>query len=373
MVGRTDVDQAALAPLLAQKTGQPYSQKNVDATIAALKRSGKAEDVQLSVTPEFDGLRVRFVLQPALYFGIYEFPGALGIFSYSRLLQVSNYTNQEPYSSDLVEQGRSALTQFFRRTGFFLAEVTPRIQPDQAHGLVNVSFQVTLNRRAKIGNISTEGASAEETARLQKSLRSIMARIRGAYMKDGSTFTMRKLNTATSFLQRELAGRQHLTARVKLVGANYHRETNRADVIFNVASGPDVKITLTGAHVWSWTRRSLIPIYQENLVNPELIEEGQRNLVSHFESKGYFETKVTTDVNRQPSNVAILYSINRGGRHKVEKVTVTGNQHFTEKRILSSISVRQAQWLSHGKYSDQLLRSSANSISALYKMPAMAR
>ena len=44
-------------------------------------------------------MRVRFVLQPALYFGVYEFPGAIRSFPYSRLLQISNYQSQEPYSA----------------------------------------------------------------------------------------------------------------------------------------------------------------------------------------------------------------------------------------------------------------------------------
>ena len=38
-----------------------------------------------------------FVLQPAVYFGIYQFPGAER-FSYSRLILASNYAPQEPYS-----------------------------------------------------------------------------------------------------------------------------------------------------------------------------------------------------------------------------------------------------------------------------------
>ena len=33
-------------------------------------------------------------------------------------------------------------------------------------------------------------------------------------------------------------------------------------------------------------------MYQENAVNDELIKEGQHNLISYFQAKGYFDTTV---------------------------------------------------------------------------------
>ncbi|HUK19695.1 MAG TPA: POTRA domain-containing protein, partial [Bryobacteraceae bacterium] len=85
LAGRPDVDTKSLLPLLAQKAGEPFSQAKVDASIAALQRTGKFDKVQLDVRPEARGVRVLFVLQPALYFGIFEFPGAERL-SYARLL-----------------------------------------------------------------------------------------------------------------------------------------------------------------------------------------------------------------------------------------------------------------------------------------------
>ena len=55
-------------------------------------------------------------------------------------------------------------------------------------------------------------------------------------------------------------------AQVKLVSANYHPETNLADVTFQVMPGPETNVSITGAHLWSWTRKKLIPIYQEKHV-----------------------------------------------------------------------------------------------------------
>ena len=79
------------------------------------------------------------------------------------------------------------------------------------------------------------------------------------------------------------------------------------------------------------------------MINGELIDEGQRNLTSYFQSKGYFDVKVTTELNRQPNAISLVYRIEQGPRHKVENVTVSGNRHFSDRELLSSSRRPQGQ------------------------------
>ena len=39
-------------------------------------------------------------------------------------------------------------------------------------------------------------------------------------------------------------------------------------------------------------------------------------------------SKVTTELNRQPNAISLVYRIERGPRHKVEDITISGNQHI---------------------------------------------
>ena len=168
VIGQPDSVISRLEPLVRQKAGQPFSEQQVEASITALKSEGKFQDVQLQVRPEASGVRVRFVPQPALYFGVYEFPGAIRTFPYSLLLQIANYQSQEPYSAFDVQQAETNLTSFFRRAGFFQVTVHAQLQPDSTGGLVNVDFQTDLKRRAKIGQIMIEGVSPAETKKARE-------------------------------------------------------------------------------------------------------------------------------------------------------------------------------------------------------------
>src|ERR1700675_4134356 len=145
VAGRPDFVQQQLLPLLLQREGEPFSKDKVDQSVEALKHSGAAKEVELDIRPEPEGIRLIFVLQPAMYFGIYEFPGSRH-FAYSRLLQVSDYPPRGAYNARDVENTQTLLLKFFRQNGYFEAEVKPRLQTDTVHGLVNGFFQITLNR-----------------------------------------------------------------------------------------------------------------------------------------------------------------------------------------------------------------------------------
>jgi outer membrane protein insertion porin family len=371
LAGQPDGTPRRLMALIAQPINTPYSQQKVNETAAALLKSGVAKDVEVQVNPAPEGLHVVFVLKPAYYFGVFTFPKAEKVFTYTRLLQAANYSKQEPFSQEKVEEAESSLLEFFHRTGFFMATVEPKMQTDDAHRVVNVEYVINLKRRAKFGNVVLAGVSQQETKKLNDSLRSVRARLKGAYIKPGKQYSLKRLNTATTFLQQQLGSQHFLAARVKLVSTLYNPETNRTDIRYDITQGPRIEIKLAGAHVWGRTQKKLIPMYQENAVDPDLVNEGAQDLTSYFQSKGFFGAKVQSKIQRDPSGgVTVLYQINKGPRGKVEAIEFHGNEHFSDKDLKSYVPVTKRTPLmpfSHGKYSEQLVRKSVKNIEGLYR------
>ncbi|HEX6502168.1 MAG TPA: POTRA domain-containing protein [Terriglobales bacterium] len=367
LAGQPNLDSKDLLPLLAQQAKEPFSQAKVDQSIAALKQTGRFHDVQLEVRPDPQGVRVLFVLQPAAYFGIYTFPGATRQFAYSRLLQISNYPPKGSYSERDVQDARNALETFFRRNGYFEAEVNPEVTTNPPWGLVNVVFHTKLNRRAKFGEVVIRGTTDQETTRLRAALHSFTARLRRSAIRPGKTYRMGTVQRATQYIANALGKQGYLGAQVKLAGADYSPQSNRANIVYDVNTGPIIRVNVAGAHLWPWSRRKLLPVYQQAGVDPELIQEGRQNLISYFQSKGYFDAKVDTKVDQQDSSETILYQVTKGPRHKVKSVAIAGNQHYSEKQLLPQLKVEKARFYSHGKYSNKLVRTSVKNLESFYK------
>lgn len=368
LAGQPERNTEDLLPLIQQRANKTFSQARINATVEALRKKGY-QSVEIEIRPEADGIRVLFVLQPAFYFGIYTFPEATRRFSYSRLLQIADYPPRGPYAQLDIDSAKEKLTHFLQKSGYFQAEVQPQIEVDKQHGIVNVVYHAKLGRRARFGIIDIAGTSPVEATQLERKLHSWIARLRSSALIKGKPYSSKQVQNATAYLNTALMKQGFLGAQVKLIGAEYDPATNRADIHFEVATGPKVRTEIIGVHLWSWTKQNLLPVYQQAGTNPEIIQEGRQNLLSYMQKKGFFDAQVTAEVEPQPGTETITYRVSKGARHKVTDVELAGNHHLSSQDLLSSVTVEKKNrwWIfSHGRYSEQLVRESANNLEKIY-------
>ena len=366
IAGRPDLSTHQFASALIQKAGQPFSRQQVLASAAAVRAQGHFPEVRVEVDPDPQGVRVLLIVEPAVYYGIYKFPGA-SLFAYSRLLQVANYPVQIPYSAPEVERDRQALLAFYRQQGYFRAGVTTELKIDDAHHIANVAFDSTLGRKAKFGVVVIAGLPDDNDHRLENSLRGFLARLRQAAIRPGKPYHHSTLTRAATYLQGELQKRGLLSAQVRLAGADYHADTNRADIHFSVKPGAPVKVDIAGAHLWKWDREKLLPMYQGIGVDEESVQEGKQALTSFFQNKGYFDVKVDAAVQNEANQAHVVYRITREKKHKVEDVKLSGDTQLRASELMPQIVVEKKHFLSRGKFSQQLLRTSIANLKAVYQ------
>src|SRR5580700_1377601 len=144
LASRPEADVEYLRALIVQKTGQPYSNAKIQQSITALLATREFTSARVEVSPENGGLRLTFVLEPAYYLGLVQFPGAVPQFSYTRLLQVVTFSEGSPFLKRQMNDATGALQTFLARSGYFAATVNPRTDIDDKHKLVNPIFEVTL-------------------------------------------------------------------------------------------------------------------------------------------------------------------------------------------------------------------------------------
>ena len=151
LVANPKISVDSLRPQVQQRTGEAYTTSKVESTISALKGTGRFSQVEVDVKPDPGGVHLTFMLEPALYFGIFQFPGTTNKFTYRRLLQVIDIPNQTPYKQELVAKAGEALVQFLISAGYFRAQVQTEPQFDETHMLL----AVTMSERASAGRCPT--------------------------------------------------------------------------------------------------------------------------------------------------------------------------------------------------------------------------
>ncbi len=366
-----DVD--SLRSSIAQKAGQPYSQALVQASVTLLQRAQGSETVTVDVIPDISGLRLDFILEPAYYLGMVDFQGISKSFSYTRLLQVVDLQQEFPYDQARIPVAEAALLNFLQRNGFFQAKAHADLQIDDANRLVNVTFSVQAGEQARIGSVELHGPAGSEPSWLLRKTRSLRARFTGGLLKPGKPYTPERIKAATSLIKLSLARQHRLESKVQEAPPQYHADTNRVDVSFNVEAGPLVLVTVTGARLSAIPFASkrqlkkLIPIFSESAIDPDLVQEGQQNLTNYFQNKGFFDAKVTTNLQQQPDRVVLSYNIDRGTKYKVDRISFQGNSRIAAKDLSPVVQVKRAHVWTHGSISQKLLKQSADNLLALYR------
>jgi outer membrane protein insertion porin family len=373
LVADPHLDVGDFKSLVTLQPGSSFSGKEVQASTAALKAAGKFTSVDLSITPGVAGLRLTFILEPAYYMGVVDFPGITRQFSYTRLLQVVNLPDESPYDKGQLPTAENALVKFLHSRGYFQAQVHAEAQLDDRNQLANVIFHVEPGKPAQIGSIQIEGPADGESSRLLAALGSWRARLSGALLKHGKTYTPGRIQRATSLLKSTLAREKRLASVVRENPPQYHADSNRVDVSFHVEIGPEVTVRVTGARLSvipflsGKEIKKLVPIYSEAAIDHDLVEEGQRNLVDYFQSKGFFDAKVNTNFERQPNQILLVYEIDKGTRHRIEDISFHGNRHFRDDQLRSQLTIRKSHIWSRGAISQKLLEKSINNLEARYR------
>ncbi len=263
------------------------------------------------------------------------------------------------YTQRKLDASQASIEQALTDNGFYEAKVERREQLDAPNSQVNVIYNIDPGRQAKVGNVKVDGTPGMSLEQFRKTSK----------LKAGSKVNRQTVSRALSRLRKYYDKKQRWAGAVTLETKEYHPETNQLDYSFQAKEGPLVKVQVEGAKYSRSTIERLVPIYEEGTVDLDLVNEGAHNLRADLQGKGYFDATVTHEpVHNTPDETTVLYKVDRGAEHRVDSVRIEGAKYFDHDTLAEHISVRPANFIErHGTYSQALVESDVNNLTALYQ------
>ncbi len=243
--------------------------------------------------------------------------------------------------------------------GYYEAAVSYQLTPHDETRQMEITFLVEQGPIARVGSVTIHDDTGIDPAKIQKITK----------LKSGKKVSNDHLSRAMERLRNYYQKNQHLEAQVRLAGRDYHEDTNTLDYNFSVDEGSRVVITAAGGKISQREMKKLIPVYQENTVDEDLLNEGRRNLRNYLQTKGYFDATVEVARKEDPEHdlVNIVYAIDPGQRQKLATVKIAGNHYFTTSTIRERMTITPASWVDlNGRFSQKMLTDDVASIKALY-------
>src|SRR5207244_3494838 len=212
----------------------------------------------------------------------------------------------------------------------------------------NVALHFVTSTNYFIGEITVEGTPAHPAANQVESATKLQL---------GELYTREKISRAVQKIYQLMQENGYYQSTINEAEVK-HPEPQQIDIVFRISPGPQVEIVTEGFKISHSVLKRNVPVYEENALDDDLLNEGRRNLLNFMQTRGYFDAKVTLQKRSGPDENAlrVIYIVDSGPRHKLVKVEIIGNKMFSDDQLRSRMQVQPAgRVLAHGRYSQGLL------------------
>jgi len=343
---------------LPLQAGKPYRTDVERATLKQLFATGLYADITTIATPEPGGVRIDFVVAQNYFIGVTRVQGLREPPSEPQALAALNLQLGDTFTEDGLEAALKRLTETLDNNGLYQARLNAKLDRNPQTHLVDVTVVVNPGPRARFGEIRFVNHSRFNDHEL----------LERSKLKPGKSVTADRIRSGTDRLRQYLAKKNYLTARVDNQRGEYDAKKNTLPLTIRVDAGPEVRVVVEGAKVGGKQIKKLVPIYQEGAVDPDLLEEGRRNLHDYFERQGYFNSQVSYETREEEEGKqeTIVYTVERGTKSRLVGVAFSGNHYFSNELLTSRLAIQPASFLSPGRFSPRLLESDVDSIRGIY-------
>lgn len=347
------------------EAGKPLDPEKVAESLRALYRTGDYADLRAVVSPENEGVRLDFVARENLFFNVVRLEGLEPPPSEASAVAAMQIGLGQTYRKEIVEEALERLRETLRDEGLYRAEVSAETVPHPERHQIDVIVHVKPGPRDRVASVQLKNDTAYRDSTLLSSFK----------MKAGQAITSARVQRGTERVRKFLAKKGHLSARVNVRRGEFDAAKNAAVIFLEVTQGPRVEVSVNGAKFSEGELKRLIPIYQEGAVDPDLLEEGKRNLRERLERQGYFDADASYKIGMhdvktsawQGTQETITYAVERGDKHKLVGIEISGNKYFDTELLKSRLQIFQGAFGSPGRFSRRLVDLDAQSMQSLYQ------
>lgn len=355
-----------LDSLLAVKVGDALQAAKLRQSIEQVVATGRYQEVIVDAERREDGVALRFLMRGNWFVGRITVAGVPEPPNRGQLVNATKLKLGEQFETGALQQASENLRARLEANGFLEARVDSSLSYDAATEQVSVDFRVDPGPRAKLTTPVVRGLPAGMLGDLVDQTRwKRWSGLLGWY-----PLTERRLQNGLERVRRSYVKQDYLLNRVTLNSVDYDATSQTARPDLTVSLGPQVRIRTEGVKISQGRLRQLVPVFQEQALDRDLIAEGQRNLAAYLQNQGYFRAAVSVRGTAEGQGQrAITYLVERGERYKLASLTITGHRYFSEETIRERIDMVPATVLRYrrGRFSESMLENDLDAIRALYQ------
>ena len=349
-----------LRQVITQLPNQPLDRLKIAESVRALYDTGRFADIQVEAErrPQNE-VSLVFVATENYFVGMITVNGVPKDMTSNQLVNATKLQLGELYTPEKLRLGIDRMQLLLQENGYYQNAIHETEVTDPKTQQLNLTFDINPGEPAHVGKVTVEGKPGYNTYEI----------LEIAHLHPGDRAASQRITQALQRLKKKYTKKDYLEAQVSVTKSPYQPQKNAVDYTFEIQTGPTVEILVQGVKVRKGVLKKYIPVYEENAVDEDLLNEGRRNLRDYLQTKGYFDAQVDMRKETDAANnhLRIVYDVKRGIRHELSEVQISGNKYFDGAAIRQRMRIQPAGRLfSNGLYSQEMLTNDISNIEDLY-------
>lgn len=354
-------DRQMLRNILPVHAGERLDRDQLQQSMRMLFATGRFANLTVDCARTANGqIALSFANTPNFFIGLVSAEGAPGHPTQSQIVNATKLQLGELYTPEKLDRAVANVKSLLEQNEYYRGTVSYSEREIPLTQQIEITFHVHAGDPAHVGSVTIQGGGLFSAEQLQDI----------GHLHPGELDSAQKISDALDRIRKRYQKRNRWLAQISVASKEYSRPRNIVNYTLAIDEGPRVEIRTDGFHIRNAVLRRSIPVYEEHALDDDLLNEGRRNLLTYMQSLGYFDAKVDLERANEPETnlLRVTYRISSGERHKVAKVAITGNKYFRLQDLRALLHVQAATVsLTHGRYSEALLRNDARDIENMYR------
>jgi len=355
-----------LRQLMGIGPGDTLKPDSIRRGIESLFQSGRYADISIDAVRTGDSVALTVFTKATWFVGRVLVEGVPEPPNQGQLVNATKLQLGREFEAADTASATSNILERLKQNGYYEARVTPLIAYQPEFQQVNITFQVEPGRRAKLTKPILQGLPTKELEHAEAATR--WKRFWG--LLGWKHVSEAAIQQGLDHVRKIYRDDNYMMVKVHVNELRYSAATGLVTPVIAVDLGPKVDVVLDGAKMSKGKLRELVPVFQEQTVDRDLLMEGTRNLTEYFQSKGYFDAEVSYQRRSEgDGSEKIRFTATLGEKHKLTRIAIEGNSYFDDATLRERMNISPATRIRDraGKYTERLVEADRNSIASLYQ------
>jgi outer membrane protein insertion porin family len=346
-----------LHALIGLRAGQPYSKTEAKHTIERLHSTELFHNVLIDTSPVGnDSLDLDIILIRRFYIKDITFDGDLKL-EPRDLRRDLAFRAGEAFYPELMEETVARLKEMYQSNGFYQAQVEPKFEVDHQTAQLKIDFKIQSGERARVARLQFDVESKVNASTIQSLIKT---RADGPY-------SQRQMDQDIAAIERYFVRQGYLNPDIYVRGgAAYDAASNSVSLVLRVVPRQHSELVFEGIDPNSEELKGM-SLFTERGSALALLQDSVEALETRFQKQGYFLAGVSYETSGTEANQRIVVRINKGNKYEVADPVFEGNATFGEDQLRRILRMKEAGIVSHGVFSERLMREDAERITSFYQ------